>query len=74
MKRLKLFIKRLLSPKINRELNWSVNDFERAKRWASSRLHPTQKNRTIWDVVYNERLDGGEIIHEVNKYIQNENN
>jgi hypothetical protein len=70
MKRIYLNIKRLFSPKINRDLNWSVNDFELAKRWASCRFHPTQKNRTIWEVVYTERLDGGEIIHEVNKFIK----
>ena len=73
MKKLLTKIRKLYAPKINEPLIWTEADFLKAKRWAKSRLHPEQKNKTIWDVVYSGREDSVDIIHEINKFIKNEN-
>ena len=52
---------------------WTEADYQKARRWAKSRLHPEYKNKSIWDVIYSSRKDSVEIIHEINTFIKNEN-
>ena len=63
----------LNSPTLNQPVKWSVTDFINAKKWAQSRLHPNDKNKTIWEVVYSPRYDTTEVLHEINKFIIIEN-
>ena len=73
MKRIILPIKKLFAPKITEPLTWSVEDFERAKKWAKARPHPDNKNKTIWDVVYTNWKDSVNVLHEINQFIKEEN-
>ncbi len=66
-------IRRLFSPNISEPLTWSLKDFKRAKRWAHSRLHPNDKKRTIWEVVYSHRRESVDIINQINQMILIEN-
>ncbi len=52
---------------------WTEADYQKARRWAKSRLHPEHKNKSIWDIIYSSRKDSVEIIHEINTFIKNEN-
>jgi hypothetical protein len=72
MKKLLIKIRKLFAPKITEPLTWTRSDYKKAKRWAKSRLHPQQKNKTIWDVIYSGREDSVDIIHEINKFVKNE--
>lgn len=65
--------RRLTSPTIVDPVKWSAEDFNKAKKWAQSRLHPRHKNKTIWEAVYSPRYDSTEVIHEINKFIIIEN-
>ena len=74
--RIKLLImkvRRLSSPDISEPLLWSKEDFEKGKKWAQSRLHPGQKYRTVWDVIYSPRHDSVDIIDKINRLIIIEN-
>ncbi len=66
-------LRRLNSPTIVEPVKWSVEDFNKAKKWAQSRLHPSYEDKTIWDVVYSVRYDTAEVLHEINKFIVIEN-
>ena len=72
MKNILIPIRKIFAPKITKPLTWSTKDFDKGRKWAKSRLHPEQTDKTIWDVVYSVRKDSTEIIHEINKYINNE--
>lgn len=66
-------LRRLNSPTIEQPVSWSVEDFNKAKKWAQSRPHPSHKDKSIWEVVYNVRYDTAEVLHEINKFIIIEN-
>jgi hypothetical protein len=74
IKLLVLKLRRMNSPTITEPLTWSKVDFERAKKWAQSRLYPGEKYRTVWEVVYSPRHDSVEILNEINHLILIENN
>jgi hypothetical protein len=71
IKRIFVAIKKFFSPEITRELMWSKEDFDLAKKWASCRFHPHHKNKTIWEIVYSSRHETIEILYEINKLIKN---
>ena len=62
---------RLIAKKPTERLNWSVDDFKKAKLWAMGQPHPDPmvKNKSLWDYVNQTRMDSIEIIHEINKFI-----
>lgn len=59
-----LFIK-----KPNRTLQWDVKDFEWGKRWCMYQDHPTFKDKTLWDYVYNIQDDSTWTIHRINNHL-----
>lgn len=61
------YIRSLFVKKPDRKLTWGVNDFNWGKRWAKTQPHPTVKNKTLWDAIYNPRFDSTEVLHEINK-------
>jgi hypothetical protein len=71
IKKIIIKIKKFFSPKITRELQWTVNDFNLAKKWASCRFHPNHENKTIWEIVYSPRQESLDVIYEINKLIKN---
>jgi len=71
IKRIFMTIKKFFSPEITRELMWSKEDFDLAKKWASCRFHPHHKNKTIWEIVYSPRHDSIDVLYEINKLIKN---
>ncbi len=73
MKKFLIKIRKLFAPKITEPLMWTEADYQKARRWAKSRLHPEHKNKTIWEVIYSSRKDSVDIIHEINTFIKNEN-
>jgi hypothetical protein len=50
----------------NRELTWTVKDFNWAKNWAKTQPHPKLKNKTLWDYLNQPWKDSVDILHEVN--------
>jgi hypothetical protein len=73
IKHLIVKLRRISSPEITEPLTWSKEDFEKAKKWAQSRLHPNDESRTIWDVVYSPRIDSVDILNKINEMIIKEN-
>jgi hypothetical protein len=67
IKKIIVSIRKLFSPEIKKELSWTVNDFNIAKKWASCRFHPNHENKTIWEIVYSPKQDSVDVIYEINK-------
>lgn len=56
-------------------LTWTVDDFEKAKRWAKSKPHPMNPKLTFWDYIYSKsRYDSAELLCEINKVLTDEQN
>lgn len=50
----------------DRELTWSVKDFQLAKRIMKSMDHPTNSNLSMWDYFNNPWNDSVDVLHYVN--------
>lgn len=50
----------------DRELTWSVKDFQLAKRIMKSMDHPTDPNMSMWDYFNNPWNDSVDVLHYVN--------
>jgi hypothetical protein len=68
-----LWIRQLFAKTPTNKLTWSVKDFELGKLWAKSQPHPTQKNKTLWDKVYDIREDSTQTLHNINKELYDRN-
>jgi hypothetical protein len=53
--------------KPSNKLSWSKEDFKLGRRWAKSQPHSIDKNKTLWDEVYQKRSDSTWTLHELNK-------
>lgn len=71
--KLLLLVRQLFAKTPTKKLTWSVEDFKLGKRWAKSQPHPTQKNKTLWDKVYDIREDSTETLHNINKELYDRN-
>ena len=65
-------ILRLLIPKPNKELLWTVEDFNTAKSYAKRLDNPTNPKVSPWDYLNNPWNDSVHILNEVNKIIRHE--
>jgi hypothetical protein len=72
MKKIKNFISFNVISKFvkkpEKKLLWSVEDFEKGKRWARTVPDPENPNRSLWDKCYS-REDSVETLHKLNQYI-----
>lgn len=69
MNRLKRFVLSFFYKKPKHVLTWSVDDFNKGKKWAMTQPHPHDKNKSLWDLIYSPRLGSIEIIDELNKVL-----
>ena len=77
MKRIKqmiIWLKGLYVKDLKQEVTWTVKDFERAKRWAKARPHPTQPGLSYWDYIYSDRNCSTYLLSIVNQEIQSNTN
>lgn len=56
------------SKKPRKKLIWTVEDYEKGRKWALSQPHPVKKNLTLWDFVY-DRYESTYTIANLNKFI-----
>jgi hypothetical protein len=67
MSKLKRYVLSFFYKKPKQELTWSLEDFNKGKKWAMTQPNPYDKNKSLWDLIYSPRLDSIEIINEINK-------
>ena len=63
---------RLVKTAPNR-LSWKEEDFRIGKGWASSKPHPYDSSKSLWDFLASEK-DSTLVLHELNKAINDEKN
>lgn len=69
---LKRLFYRLVTTTPNHELTWSVEDFEKGKKWAKSLPHPHYENSNLWEFLKNR--DSVEILEHLNEKIRSLDN
>lgn len=62
-------IRKMFTTTPEKGFEWSVEDFNRARRWAKSEQDPDNPNRSLWDRVYTPRKDSVEVLHELNSFL-----
>jgi len=67
--KIKRFVLGLFVKKPNVPLNWTVEDFQRAKAWAKTQPHPSNPKLTYWDYIYSNRVDSVDVLMQVNQYL-----
>jgi hypothetical protein len=72
MKRIKNFVSfNIISrfvKKPEKKLSWTVEDFEKGKKWARTVQDPDNLNQSLWEKCYS-REDSVETLHKLNQYI-----
>lgn len=53
----------------DRKLNWTVRDFELARRWASLQPDPKGNRSSLWARIYSPRKDSVDILDEINTIV-----
>jgi|LauGreDrversion4_2_1035121.scaffolds.fasta_scaffold276648_3 hypothetical protein len=53
----------------NECFGWSVEDFNKAKRYCKYKNHPASKKLTLWDYIYNQQDDSVWTLHKLNTYL-----
>lgn len=65
--RLLRIIRGWLHKKPEDKLTWSPKDFVIGRRWAKGQPHSSDKNKSLWNEVYQKRGDAVWTLHEINK-------
>ena len=71
MKRIIMKIKSLFVEKPKEKLSWTPQNYNMAKRWATTQPHPFKRNKTLWDFFY-DKNETSHTIENINKYLFNE--
>lgn len=58
--------------KPNRVLQWNVEDFRWARRWALTQPDPLGERSSLWARIYSPRRDSVEILDEINRIVNGE--
>jgi acid phosphatase class B len=56
---------------ITDRLTYTVEDYEKGKKWALTQPHPFIKNKTLWEHVY-DRRESTYTLSNLNNYLFNE--
>lgn len=54
--------------KPTKKLNWTVEDYEKGKKWAKTQPHPHSRSLTLWDHVHDE-CESTYTINNLNKFL-----
>lgn len=65
---LKLKFRSLFTENPTEGFSWTIEDFEKAKKWAKSKPHPFTPKKTLWDYC-EDRDDSVYTLHNINKFI-----